>query len=208
MADYVLSEQLKQQIEEVIRWRRQQAERPPRQFQQPQLLGGTEFKYFELKKGNDLTGTVGQTVTAHPQDWNSTSEEWETNTDEDSEFDITDVLGIYRGRGKDKFDSPHDDGSKGKAERNTESSQWEIVEITPHALWITGSLTDDFDTDEDFTVDGVSVMFPTGAIIVDTDPAADITAHNGHDWDGSENALAELRWNEASTQWDCVELDC
>ena len=162
----------------------------------------TEFRYGELKDDLAPSGTA----TIYRREWSGSA--WVTDTDADKEFEAVDVLGIYRGRKKDKFTSPHNEGSIVRSVLNTDSNQWEIVEITPHALWITGSLTDDFDTDEDFTVDGVAVMFPTGAIIVDTDPAANITAHNGHDWDGSNNALAELRWNEASTQWDCVELDC
>jgi len=161
-----------------------------------------EFRYGELKDDLAPSGTA----TIYRREWSGSA--WVTDTDADKEFEAVDVLGIYRGRKKDKFTSPHNEGSIVRSVLNTDSNQWEIVEITPHALWITGSLTDDFDTDEDFTVDGVAVMFPTGAIIVDTDPAANITAHNGHDWDGSNNALAELRWNEASTQWDCVELDC
>ena len=134
---------------------------------------------------------------------------WATTTDADKEFEVTDVLGIYRGRKKDKFSSSgNDEGSIIKAQLNSKSGQWEIVEITPHALWLTGSLTADFATNENFTVDGAAVMFPTGAIIVDTDPAANITAYNNHDWAGSNNDLAELRWNEVSAHWDCTELDC
>lgn len=204
MAEYVLSEQLKQQIEEVIRWQRQQATRPNRTTSQPQLLGGVEFKYFELKDAL----APGETVTAHPRTWSTTSEEWETDTTAAEEFEVTDVLGIYRGRAKDEYSSPHDEGSLGKAVLNNDSSQWEIIELTPNALWITGSLTADFDSDENYTVDGATVMFPDGAIIVDTDPAANITGVNGHEWAASNNALAELRWNENLAQWDVTEVDC
>ena len=364
MADYVLSEQLKQQIEEVIRWRRQQAGRPPRQFQQPQLLGGTDFRYFELKdnltpgetktaylqewngsiwetttdadkefeviddlsiyrgRGKDkigslhgsygkaqfnsdsdkweiielqphalmitgaaytafsgtgtfaissvtimqptgsirvdvaptvnttvynpggLSGSVdtvivaewnettgywvatgivtgsstrhfelkddlspGTTVTAYLREWSGSA--WVTSTDAGDEFEVTDAFSQYRGRKKDKFSSPHNVGSIGKARLNSESSQWEIVEITPHALWITGDVYAAFTTtDATFEVDGVKVMLPTGSIIVNTDPAANITVNNDHDWDGTANDLAEIRWNEVDADWDCVELDC
>ena len=63
-------------------------------------------------------------------------------------------------------------------------------------------------TDATFEIDGTKKMFPTGSFIVNTDPAANITVHNIHDWDADENALAEVRWNEDSTRWECVDVDC
>lgn len=77
MAEYVMSEQLKQQTEEVIRWQRQQATRPRRVTSQPQLLVDrpmpVQFNTLDLvRQSGDPTTTVGEIgrKAGVPSGWN------------------------------------------------------------------------------------------------------------------------------------------
>ncbi len=163
---------------------------------------GVERRHFELKDPH----TPGSTTAAHPRDW--TGSAWVTDTAANREFDVTDQLSEYRGRGKDDFSSPHNQGSLGVAERNTASGEWEIVRMQAHALWLVGNVYADFAAGVDFEIDGTEIAFPIGSIITNTDPAANIPVTNIHNWDGSEDGVAEVRWNEEQARYETPELDC
>ena len=156
---------------------------------------------FELKDAL----SPGSNATAYVRRWNGSA--WEVDTD--IEIEVYDVDGMFRGRAKDAYSSPHNDGSRGIARYISASSHWEIMVMQPHALWLVGDVYADFaDTDSTFEIDGVEVAFPVGGLITDTDPAANITVYNIHGWDGDANAKAEVRWNENQDRWECTELDC
>ena len=171
----------------------------------PQILGGGSnlHPHFELKTAL----TPGGVATAYLRRYSSVSDVYVTDTD--TEFIVSDVEGLYRGRAKGAFSSPHDLGSIGEARYFAESNRFEIERMQPHALWLVGDVYADFATsDSTFEVDGIEIAFPIGSIITDTDPAANITVHNIHGWDGDANDKAEVRWNEEQTRWECTELDC
>ncbi len=159
----------------------------------------TEQRHFELKSAH----TPGSTTPAHPQDWNGSA--WVTDTDSAREFDVTDPLSEYRGRGKDTYSTPHDDGSIGVAEQNSVSDEWEIVRMQPNALALEGSIY----ADATLEADGVHVMNPSGAIIVDQDPAGNITFTNPHSHaDIDEDMLVYLVWDESIPGWTERQKDC
>ncbi|GAG35427.1 unnamed protein product, partial [marine sediment metagenome] len=149
--------------------------------------------------------TPGATTTGYWQEYNDETEEWDTTADEDHEFEVTDPLAKFRGRGRDDFAEPHDAGSLFTAEYNVLSGKWEIVDMQPHALALEGAIYDD-DTLE---ADGVHVMFPSGAIIVDQDPAGNITFTNPHGHpDIDEDMLVYLVWDESIPGWTERQKDC
>lgn len=159
--------------------------------------------HFELKTALE----PGMTATAYLRRYNSSTDEYETDTS--TEFIVSDVEALHRGRAKDAYSSPHDEGSIGEARYFPESNRFEIERMQGHALWLVGDVYADFaTTDSTFEIDNVQIAFPIGAIITDTDPAANITVHNIHDWDGTANAKAEVKWNEHKKRWECTELDC
>ncbi len=112
--------------------------------------------YFELKDAL----TPGATVTAYLR--------VDGVTDTDTEFEVKDVFGKYRGRAKGAFSSPNDRGSLGRAVLFR--GVWEIRELEPHAMKIkalidmsSGLLT----TDPNITIDTVTITQPEGAILLD-----------------------------------------
>lgn len=159
-------------------------------------------RQFELKDAL----TPGGSATAYRRNWNDTSEEWEADTDD--EFEVYDELGIYRGRAKDAYSSPHDEGSIGWAQKQ-KSGRWEITHLTPAALMIRGQNTAAVaTTDSTFTIDGVAVAHPIGGIITDQNPAGNITIYNVHDMEGDNNGEVTAIWNEATDHWEGVQMDC
>ena len=167
--------------------------------------GGLRDRHFELKDDHD----PGDTSTAYWQEWDSGDSEWDTTADTDHEFEVTDRLEIFRGRKRAKYSSPHDDGSKGVARYCQESGEWEIIRLQPAALLITGLLTAALETtDSTFTIDGVTVMNPTGGLITDQDPAGNITVYNVHDWEGDNNGRVDAAWNETTEHWEAIQVDC
>jgi hypothetical protein len=157
------------------------------------------IKLFELKTAL----TPGSTADAYPLD-----DEGDPITDDaDVVFEVVDTRGIYRGRAKDAYSSPHDQGSRGEA--RLRNGVWEITYLQPHALLIRGQLTADLEaTDATCTIDGVEVMQPSGAIIVTTDPAANVTSTNRHKHEGSENGEVTAAWDEANDVFYNVQTDC
>ena len=165
--------------------------------------GNTKERHFELKDAL----TPGGTATAHPLEWDNDAGDWTVNTEAADEFEVEDLRGIYRGRAKDAYSSPHNQGSRGEA--RLRNGVWEITYLQPHALLIRGQLTADLETtDATCAIDGVEVMQPSGAIIVTTDPAANVTSTNRHKHEGSENGEVTAAWDEANDVFYNVQTDC
>lgn len=162
-------------------------------------LRQSEFINFELKDAL----SPGESTTAHPRLWNGAA----YVTDTDTEFLVFDVLGQFRGRGIDDFSSPHNEGSFGTAVRGLTVARWEIEDLQPTALMLHGQLTDDV-TGGSFTIDGVEIMQPVGAIITDTDPGEDINVNNLFSFDGDDNGECIIVWNEADEVWDAIQMEC
>ena len=157
------------------------------------------IKLFELKTAL----TPGSTADAYPLD----DEGDPITDDEDLVFEVEDVCGVYRGRAKDAYDEPHDQGSRGEA--RLRNGVWEIVYLTPHALVIRGQLTAALaTTDSTCTIDGLEVMQPSGAIIVNSDPAAAMTSTNRHSHEGSEDGEVTAMWDEYNDVFYNVQTDC
>lgn len=160
------------------------------------------LQYFELKDAIEPGDT---SATAYLRFWNGSA--YETTTE--IEFEVYDVLGIHRGRAKDAFSSPHDDGSFGSARFKSASGQWEIDDMTPHALMIHGQLTADLaTTDSTTTIDGTEIMQPVGGIITNTDPAASITVNNLFSFEGDNDGQLIAVWNEEDEDWDIIQVEC
>lgn len=161
------------------------------------LAAGTARR-FELKESL----TPGETVEAYPLD-----DQDAPITDSSAVFEVTDARGVYRGRAKDQYASPHNQGSRGEAVWRR--GRWEIDWLTPHALAIRGELTADLETTaETFTIDAVDVLQPEGAIIVDQDPAQPITVNNKFTHEGNEDGLARADWNQTTAEWDSLQTQC
>lgn len=124
------------------------------------------------------------------------------------EFEVTDVFGVYRGRENGKYSTPHDRGSQLYAKFNPDSDVWEIVKMTPHALQIKGALTAAVTSPTDFTIDGVTVMQPSGSIITDTDPASAVFDVTNRLFDGDNNAVCIATWDEAAVDWVALDVPC
>jgi hypothetical protein len=162
-------------------------------------------RHFELKDAL----TPGGNATAHPLEWDSDAGDWTVDTDAADEFEVYDVLGVFRGRAKDAYGDPHSQGSRGVARYDGERGVWRIVELTPHALVIRGQLTAALaTTDATCTIDGLEVMQPSGAIIVNSDPAAAMTSTNRHSHEGSEDGEVTAMWDEHNELFYNVQTDC
>ena len=120
------------------------------------------------------------------------------------EIEVYDIDGEFRGRAKDAYGSPHNAGSRGLAKYMPQSSQWEIVKLTKNALKIQGAATADPPT----AIDGVTVMSPSGAIIVDQDHAGNINVTDFFGWGCSDGDLVIAVWNENTVHWEIQEIVC
>ncbi len=158
-------------------------------------------RHFEMKEAM----SPGDGGVAHLRTWDGSA--WETSIAEEGEFDVTDPLEIYRGRGKDDFSSPHDEGSLGVAEFNSASGEWEIVQLQPPALMIRGLATALGTGTSTLGIDGVGVLQPVGGIIADQDPADDIEVNNSlADRRWGNNAKVEAEWSEDDEQWEATYI--
>ena len=128
-------------------------------------------------------------------------------TDTTVEIEVYDVLGVFRGRGKDDYSSPHNDGSFGEVEYWPDSNRWEIKRLTPHATHIKGLATGDWNGGFVY-IDGHSIVLPTGAIITDQDPGGNITVRDRYNWDGSENDMIDAVWDESADEWRMQQKAC
>lgn len=154
---------------------------------------------FELKDSL----SPGGNATAYLLDYNGGYSVTET------EFEVYDELGIWRGRKKDEYTSPHDQGSRGYAKWMEESEQWAIVQMQQSAVMIQGSLTADLQSsDSTFTISSAHVIQPIGGIITDQDPAGNITVYNVFSWEGDNGGLCIAVWNEYSDHWEALQVEC
>jgi len=132
------------------------------------------WRRFELK--NTKTHGVATSVAAYRQVFDAGS--WTTIVDASAEFDVWDDLGIFYGRGRATYAAPNDAGSIGWAQFNGESDRWSVRLLEPHALLVFGTVSSiapvpgGVQTAELY---GPEVMQPTGGLIVDQDPASDLT---------------------------------
>jgi len=158
------------------------------------------YRRFELKDAL----TPGSNATAHPIKSDDSTDETAA-----SEFEVYDPYGKHRGRAKDAYSSPHDDGSKGLARYNPLTQQWEIVELQPAALMIKGQLKSALvAASGTFDVDNVSVMQPIGGLITDTDPASSSFTITNRSFDGDDNAWVYALWDEAARAWVAFDIPC
>lgn len=157
-----------------------------------------QFADFELKY--DLT--PGGNTTAHLR--------INGETDTDTEIEVYDSQGCFRGRGKDVYAEPHNEGSIGRARFNSESGHWEITVLTPHALMIRGLTSAAVVGESTFTLAAtVSVYQPTGGIIVTQDPATAVTIQNTDMvWTIDSGAPVIAVWNEAGANWQAIQAKC
>jgi hypothetical protein len=156
---------------------------------------------FELKYDH----TPGGTTEVYPRDYDGA--DWVTDVDDDRVFSVRDERAVYRGRARDKFSSPHDRGSYGEALRFPGCSDWIMVWLEPHALMVKGQVNEEYDVDGDddtFSIDYVEIMQPTGSIIVDQDPADDLTVHNIYDESFADDDWVVAVWNEAQDRWETL----
>ncbi len=168
------------------------------------------FRRFELAEDLDPSST---TVDAHPLNWDTETEAYVADTDEDKTFLVSDPTGSLRGRKKDKFSSPNDQGNRGWAMKPHDvdleigKDRWEILRMQPNALLIRGQATANW-TASTMTIDGVVVMQPDGGLITDQDPGGDITVTDFFDWDGSENDDVFAYWDAESVTWKQAMVPC
>jgi len=158
---------------------------------------GRNFELYEAL-------TPGGQAEAYLREWVPHAQEYVTNTDLDT-FTVHDVRGVFRGRGRDDYDSPHDTGSIGFCvERN---SRWEIDWLQPHMTLIRGVANTDW-TAHTFQIKNITGIQPTGGLIVDQDPAGPMNVDDEFDWDGSEDDLVFAAWNGTSSRWEAFQLVC
>ncbi len=165
-----------------------------------------DIRWFELKGNLPLSGSVteGQSAEAYDLTWDGSV----LAVDTDSTFTVYDPFGAYRGRKKDKYSSPHDQGSRGYTQWMPLTLRWEIMWMQPHATLIKGLLTGAVVAGTGtFTIDGVTVLGPPGALITDSDPAAAITVRN-RGFEGDDNAIALVLWDESATERLVFDIPC
>ena len=171
---------------------------------QRQMYIATEdshLQYFELK---DDLNTSSNTVDAYPRYYDHLTDKW--ITDEDVVLTLTDQLHTRKGRKRDKFFPPNDEGSFGRAVKHTVTNLWHIVDLVPTALWLSGIIVSDFNSDASvfFIKPNPTIDFPIGAVITDQDPAIVMVVFNPNDIWGSAGDRAEIRWNGVSRRWEVV----
>lgn len=158
------------------------------------------IRRFELKQA--LTATVGANATAYYLDDDGAQ-------NGSVQFEVYDELGIWRGRAEGTYSPPHDKGSQGYARLMADSGNWEIIQMQPNALMILGQATADVSTlDANFTIDGVVVLSPSGAIITHADPAGSQTIVNLFNWGLDDDANVIAMWDENGDRWLPLMGDC
>ncbi len=168
------------------------------------------FRRFELAEDIDPSST---TVDAHPLNWDTETEAYVADTDDDLKFLVSDPTGSLRGRKKDKYSSPHDQGNRGLAMKPhdvdlaTGEDRWEIIRMQPNALLIRGQATANW-TASTMTIDGVVVMEPDGGLITDQDPGGSMTISDFFNWDGSDNNDVFAYWDQAAVAWKMAMKPC
>jgi len=164
---------------------------------------GDGLRLFELK--DDLT--PGSYADAYRVEWSTTT--YSVDTGEvfqvNSLNDSGSGLGMFRGRAKDKFSSPHDQGSWGWAVWARERKQWEVVQMEPTAMMVRGNATADWESSTlAITATGREIMQPVGAILTDQDPAGNLTVYNPTGLAGLSGDDVIAVWNEDDDRWEVL----
>ena len=164
-------------------------------------LLGRALRRFELKENL----SPGLTVEAYDLVWDSDLGDFAV--DVDSTFQLFDAMESNRGRKKDQFGDPNEQGSRGYASKQ-DPGTWEIVWMQPHPTVIKGDLTADLTAgDTSFFISNAKVMSPVGAIITDSDPTGNITVSNRRfDGDSGDEVIAV--WDEAAEVWKTPDVMC
>lgn len=125
-------------------------------------------------------------------------------------FTVHDAYGMFYGRKRGAYGSPHNLGSRGRAQWCQDARRWEITYLQPAALMLTGTTTATVSSTGPFTVSSPTVMQPIGGLICDQDPGANMTVHAVHEhWaDVQSGARIEAAWNEDTGQWEWIQSDC
>ncbi len=166
--------------------------------------------WVELKNKMPSSGAVaaGQSTVVHPRDWNGSA--WVTDTDAARELTAIDTLGVYRGRGKDDFTTPHNQGSLARIVLNSDSNLYEFRDMTPHATWIRGLSDAAWTTPSTLFIatTGLNIMQPSGAIFTNNDPAVKITVNDVRDWEGASGVIVEAFWDESTQEFKARMVPC
>lgn len=169
--------------------------------------GGDTSIWVELKDKMPSSGSVAadQSTIVHPRAWSGSA--WITDTD--TELTSYDTLGRFRGRGKDDFSGPHDQGSIARIVLNKANNRYEFRDMTPHALWIQGTADANWTTPSTLDIAASAVvMQPSGAIITHTDPAVKIPVNDIRDWEGSSGDIIEAFWDESVLEFKARMVPC
>jgi len=166
-----------------------------------ELYGPELVTRFELSDDGDLA--PGGTAYAHPLEHDGSPD-----TDADRKFQVKDFLGIHRGRAKDKYTTPHDDGSQGYAKRCLDSNLWEILSMQPQALMLQGVTTAAVTGSAFSLTSAHHVMQPVGGIITDHDPADTCSVQNPFAMDIDSGGDVVAAWDEAGGHWDAIQALC
>lgn len=121
------------------------------------------------------------------------------------EFEVTDVRGIYRGRG---YVSSEVRGSQGYAKFMPDSGVWEILSMTPHAHRISGDAGSEVTaTTTQFTMSGTAVIMNPPGAIVQVDPTGANLMKNPLGLVFASGDTFHAEWNEhhaVAPQWEVV----
>ncbi len=132
----------------------------------------------------------GDSALAYPRDFDGTDDY--TTDLSGTKFTVHDMLGIHRGRAQGAYSSPHDDGSRGIAQKR--NGLWQIIAIQPHALKIE-CLTNGavLTSDTNITVDNVKILFPIGAIFAEGLPTEIVNRFSDA---ADTNAIVTASWDD------------
>lgn len=199
---YVLSADYKRALDKLVIWYRSHRGDPADltgDFYKNSLIP-FQFRRFELKDAL----TPGGTATAYWRKY--TGSAWETDTD--VEFEVIDRFSLFRGRAKDAYSSPHNDGSRGLAWKPHDLADWEIVCMQPHALMVRGTANADVSGGAITLSTGYGVMQPTGGLIVTTDPAATLAVSNPFAFNIDSGGAVTAAWSENAAAWEAIQAAC
>lgn len=159
------------------------------------LTTGALVLRFELK----YAMTPGDTVDAYYLD--ATGE-----IQEDVVFAVTDILETRRGRA---FVDSETRGSQGYAVFTEDGLRFEILDMQPHALRISGTSDVTVASDEHITLVNPVIMSPTGALAMEDLTAEFLVKNDGiFEWEIDSGGLVHAAWNEAAEQWEAVQAKC
>lgn len=170
---------------------------------------GDTSLWVELKNKMPSSGSVAanQSTIVHPRSWSGSA--WVSDTDSSAEITAYDTLGKYRGRGREDWSSPHDQGSIARIVLNKANNRYEFRDMTPHALWIQGTADANWDTPSTLDIAvTAAIMQPSGAIITHDDPNDPIPVNDVRDWEGSSGDVIEAFWDESVPEFKARMVPC